>query len=160
MNNVLKNPLRRFPVLSWQVLTPLALVVIAAITALGLWMRPAPAPVTPIGGMPVSSAIETKWGIRITQLGLTGGGGLVDMRYVVLDPDKAQTMMSSLETLPLIVAADGTKTGLQKPMSHRGELEIGRTYYILFVNRKGAFTYNANATIKVGDLALENVPIR
>jgi hypothetical protein len=160
MSKALNTPTRRIPVLTWQVLTPLALVLIVATAAIGMWMRQAPAPIPAPGTMPVSPAIEEKWGVRITQLGLTAAGGLLDMRYVIIDPDKAQAMMGRLDTLPVIVAADGTKTSLQKPMSHKGELEIGRTYYILYVNKKGAIKYNETASIIIGDLHLDNVPIR
>ena len=55
-----------------------------------------------IVSIPTNPEIETMWGVRITQIGVTADGGLVDFRYQVLDPDKAGAMSEDLSSVPVL----------------------------------------------------------
>ena len=44
------------------------------------------------------------WGIRISQLTVTADGGLVDLRFFVLNLDKALAMPQDLKNAPVMIA--------------------------------------------------------
>jgi hypothetical protein len=111
--------------------------------------------------MPVSSEIEAAYGVRIAQVATTADGGLVDLRYTVIDPDKAALMTESIEGLPKIVAGNGTLLD-QRGAGHRHgqNLEAGTTYFLLYTNTKNALRPGDRVVVRVGDLSLNDVPVR
>jgi hypothetical protein len=142
-------------------LLPLGLLLIAAALAavMALGARP-PAPPAP-PDPPLSAAIEETWGIRIKQVALTADGGLIDLRYTVLDPQKALPLLERLETTPAIEALHGgARVALSRPMAHKHDYSAGRTYYILYRNRDKAIEAGSAVAIVVGDLRLAPVIVR
>ena len=124
------------------------------------FQRPA-APSDPQGGAPINSAIEAKWGVRFKMVAITADGGLIDMRYLVIDPEKAQAMMNSLDTLPAIVKSDGSVDfRLQRPMNHKNELQAGQSSYILYVNKANGLKRGDSVAIVVGDMRVEPVVVK
>ncbi len=110
------------------------------------------------GTMPVSEEIEEKFGVRFTFLAVTAGGGMVELRYRVVDEDKAANFGHFTETAPLLISeengdfVDVTIMGL-----HNHRVEPGRTYYILYRNTKNALKSGYPVTIAIGDLQLKHV---
>jgi hypothetical protein len=145
-------------------LTPwvIALVLLAVLAA-GLWMlasrgaRQAAENVP----MPVSAAIEDKYGVRISQVAVTADGGMVDLRYVLLDPNKAASFGDDEASTPVLVPQGGkvvvSKTAL---MPHKDTLHAGVTYFLLYHNAAGAIKPQTYVNIELGDLRLDNVPVR
>jgi hypothetical protein len=138
-------------------LLPVVLVVVGV--AAFLLARSWPATPAPIGNTtPISPAIEEQWGVRITQVGVTADGGLVDFRYIVLDPDKALAMLQDEKTLPTLVTEEsGAIVNSAALMAHKHELVAGRTYFLLYRNTKGAIKSGTPVTVKIGELRLEHV---
>ena len=145
-----------------------ALIVLALALATFLALRPPsatpvapvfrPAPLTP---MPSSSAIEDRFGIRFTQIGVTADGGMVDVRYQVLDPDKALPLPEQVDQQnpPVLVAdANGARLSATALMPTKHELITGRTYFILYQNTNGAIRHGGRVTIEVDGLRLEHAP--
>ncbi len=109
--------------------------------------------------VPTSSAIEDKWGIRISQIAVTADGGMVDFRFVILDPAKAFGMMSDTSTMP-ILATEDSKVYINSAamMPPRHSLTAGTTYFLLYRNTKGAIKPNTPVTVLFNDeLKLEHV---
>lgn len=50
------------------------------------------------------SATESRYGIQITQIGLTAAGGLVDFRFKVLDAAKARQLLGDPANAPVLIA--------------------------------------------------------
>src|SRR5262245_27158038 len=48
----------------------------------------------------LAAGLAQRSGVRITQVAVTGAGGLVDLRYLVVDPDRAAVVH---EATPVIV---------------------------------------------------------
>jgi hypothetical protein len=111
--------------------------------------------------MPVSAAIESQFGIRFTSVGITAGGGMIELRYQVLDSIKTQVVHDA-ETAPFVVRSDGRKfadPGMQGH-SHIGKAKAPGTYdYILLANSQNGLQPGDHVTIKVGTLELRNVPV-
>jgi hypothetical protein len=111
--------------------------------------------------MPVSAEIEARYGVRITMVAATAEGGLIDLRYTVIDPDKAALMTDSLESLPVIAAGNGTVL-TQRGAAHRHgqNLKAGVTYFLLYTNTQNAVRAGDELLVKVGELHLDHVPVR
>jgi len=104
------------------------------------------------------AAFEEETGIRVIRVALTGGGGLVDFRYQVIDPDKAEVVHLYPPNLV------DEKTGdvidaLFMGHSHRGNPKAGYTYPLLFVNRAGLVQPGGAVAVVIGDWRLEHVPV-
>jgi hypothetical protein len=118
-----------------------------------------PTGVAPV--MPTSAAIESTYGIRFTGVDVTAGGGMIQIRYQVLDSDKTEAIHGT-ELAPYVVDGHGNKyadpgmTG----HSHVGKTQAaGTTDYILLADAMGGVSAGSLVTIKVGDLELRNVPV-
>lgn len=109
------------------------------------------------GGMPISAEMENKFGVRFTDLRLAGRGGLVDLRYRVVDADKAKNFGHYTETSPLLIAEDGGKVEVTIMGLHNHRVEAGRIYYVLYRNTENVIKPGSLVTIRVGDLQLTNV---
>ena len=122
------------------------------------WQIFGPGPQLEPGAMPLSPEIEEKFGVRFTFVAVTAGGGMVELRYRVIDEGKAANFGHYTETAPMIIAEDTGKIVDVTIMGlHNHRVEPGRMYYVLYRNTEGAVESHRPVTIAVGDLALEHV---
>jgi hypothetical protein len=122
------------------------------------WQIFGPAPRLEPGTMPISPEIEEKFGVRFTFVAVTAGGGMVELRYRVLDEGKAANFGHYTETAPMIIAEDTGKIVDVTIMGlHNHRVEPGRMYYVLYRNTESAVVSHRPVTIAVGDLTLEHV---
>jgi hypothetical protein len=110
------------------------------------------------GSMPVNTEIEEKFGVRFAFLAVTADGGMVELRYRVVDEGKAANFGHYTETAPMLIAEDSGKVVDVTIMGlHNHRVEPGRTYYVLYRNTSNAIQSHRPVTIAVGDLKLEHV---
>ena len=160
------------PLRAWLLRLALPALVLVAITGWMVFRSSAPAPVT-LGAdgqvvMPASPEMELKYGVRFTQVAVIADGGMVDLRYQVLDPDKAMALMSmsmaeadSNATSPkLIVEQDGTRIENSEVMSMKQIPEANSVQFVLFANPRGVLKPGMLVTIVVGSLRLTHVPVQ
>jgi hypothetical protein len=115
------------------------------------WVRPA-----------VSSGnLANTSGVKITQLALTGEGGLIDLRYQVIDPNKAATLHDE-KTPPAIVDEQSgiVANELFMQHSHSGPFTFGETYYLVFDNPGNLVRRGARVTVLLGNAQVEHVLVR
>lgn len=101
-------------------------------------------------------------GVRVTLLGVTAQGGMIEFRYQVLDPDKAGLLLHDAAKRPVLVAEDtgATLAMLSRPHNHKADLKAGGTYYFLMANTRNAIRDGTPVTIVVDDVRLEHVVAR
>jgi hypothetical protein len=110
------------------------------------------------GTMPVSPEIEEKFGVRFSLLAVTADGGMIELRYRVIDEGKAANFGHYTETAPLLIAEDtGEMVDVTIMGLHNHRVEPGRQYYVLYRNTSGAIESGRPVTIALGDLKLEHV---
>ena len=100
-------------------------------------------------------------GVRITHVAVTGGGGLIDLRYQVFDPDKANALHDK-RTPPVLVEE---QTGLvvhQLLMdhAHHGEHKVGVKYYLVFNNPGNLVRRGSMVTVLLGNAEVQHVVVR
>ena len=151
------NPKSKTQNLKLSLLLPiLVLALVGGFLAARLW--PAAPPALDPAITPINSEIEARWGIRITQIGVTADGGMVDFRYIVLDPDKALAMLQDLKNLPTLTAEDsGMVVSSAALMAPKHNLTAGRTYFLLYRNTRGAIKPGGAVSVVFDDLRLEHV---
>ena len=94
-----------------------------------------------------------RYGIQITQIGVTAAGGLVDLRYKVLDPNKARDLLGDpAKGLSLIVADSGLKLMPSQHMMRSTRVQAGALSYLLFPNVRGAVQPGKPLSVAFGDL--------
>jgi hypothetical protein len=126
--------------------------------SVGADSSPAPATAgegsTPVAGTPAAAATESaqaetqylpmaqlaeQYGVQITRVAVTGGGGLVDFRFKVLDPEKARKLVGQLPTMPALVATGSDlKLETSHKMMHAIRLQKDAVSSALYPNVRGA----------------------
>jgi len=139
--------------------TILLLVVIGLVAFQQLDLSPAAKEVDTT--IPLSPEIEEKFGIRFTYLAVTANGGMVDLRYRVVDSEKAKNFGHDSETAPMLVAEKSGKTLETTIMGfHNHRVEPNHVYYVLYRNTGNAVRPGEKVTIAIGSLTLPHVLAR
>jgi hypothetical protein len=101
-------------------------------------------------------------GITVNLIGVTAGGGMIEFRYQVVDPDKASLVLHDDTKRPVLVAEDSgaTLAMVSRPHSHKAALQLGGTYFFLMANSANALRDGTKVTIIIGDVRLEHVVAR
>ena len=115
------------------------------------WVRPA-----------VSKAgLVDRSGVKITQLAVTGDGGLVDLRYQVIDPDKAATLHDANNPPAVVDEQTGVVVhDLFMGHSHSDPFAFGETYYLVFDNPGNLVRRGSYVTVLLGDAEVDHVLVR
>jgi hypothetical protein len=111
-------------------------------------------PVVPADDLP------DRAGIRLVRVSVSGAGGLVDLRYQVLDPGKAQAVHEAATPPVLIDEASGVVIkDLFMGHSHTGAYKPAVTYYLVFENPGNWVHSGSEVTVLLGDAQVEHVRV-
>jgi hypothetical protein len=118
-------------------------------------VKPAPGPAQ--GQVVSAGTLEKTYGIRIAHLAVTGGGGLVDLRFTVLDPAKARLLFPDHARPPRLVV-EGSGAELEAP--HHGamrnvRLQKDAASFLLYPNARGAVRTGSRVALVFGNVSVE-----
>ncbi|MCX6043678.1 MAG: hypothetical protein NT075_01090 [Chloroflexi bacterium] len=141
---------------------------IAGFFAYRLWIaqptapvQPMPQAVTQAAASPAISAktFEDRFGIRITLIAVTAGGGIVDFRYKIIDKKKAEFLLGDAHSMPSLMAERSGITLLppNHVMKHNTQLENGRSYFQFYANTQNAVKPGDFVAVVIGSLRLEPI---
>lgn len=140
--------------------TTLLLVVAAGATTFALWPEPK-ADVRAGTSLVTREGMAARYGIDVNLIGMTAAGGLIEFRYQVLDPDKADAMIHDATLLPVLVVEEtGQTLVIGTPHHHVNELALGGTYFFLLANAHNAVHAGSLVTLVMGDVRVEHVQVR
>ena len=140
----------------------------AGIGALALWLpqrsngEPSAVPPPKWQRPSVSaSGLAERSGVRLIRVAVTGGGGLLDLRYQVVDPSKAEAVHEA-QTPPAII---DERTGLVLNRllmghAHHGQLKPAVSYYLVFENTGNWVRRGSEVTVLLGDAQVEHVVVK
>jgi hypothetical protein len=100
--------------------------------------------------------LEEQYGLRITLIGVTAGGGLVDLRFKVVDAEKAKLLFKDHDNMPVLIP-EGSKVRLGLPGRHNTDFITGKVYYMLYGNANGVVQPGKPVSVAFGDLILEPI---
>jgi hypothetical protein len=124
--------------------------------------RPAAANVPASWLRPVVSraGLAERSGVKLTRLAVTGAGGLVDMRFQVLDPDKANALHDKATPPALVDEQTGLVVNqLLMGHSHHGAYKAGVSYYLVFENPGNWVHRGSKVTVLLGNAQVEHVAV-
>ena len=144
----------------------IVVVVAAMLLALaGSLSRPAwAAPMHGEGSPAPSSAIDAatlqeRYGVRIDKVAVTGGGGLVDVRFTVLDPGKARPILQDPASRPKLVVEDGglVLDGPVHGLMRNVRLQKDAACFLLYPNARGAVKSGTRVAVAFGNVKVASV---
>jgi len=108
-----------------------------------------------------ASGLAERSGVRLVRVAVTGGGGLLDLRYQVVDPNKALAVHEA-RTPPAII---DERTGLVLNRllmghAHQGQLKPAVSYYLVFENTGDWVHRGSQVTVLLGDAQVEHVVVK
>ena len=110
---------------------------VAALLIGGLFWVNRPAGNAAIAGSTAITAeqLQQDYGVRLDVVGLLASGGLLELRFQVIDADKATALFGPVEDMPML-AVEGTDRVLEssKGMKHSLTLLDGASYFLLYPN--------------------------
>lgn len=133
----------------------LPLLLVAGLTALSLTYF-----ADPLNAEPVSAdTLAEDYGIRVDLVAVTAAGGAVDVRFTVLDADKAGHLLHDDETLPvLIVNADNLVIRLRSVHRHNDPAVLDRaSYFMLYPNPGGHVQAGSEISVVVAGVRLDHL---
>ena len=153
----------------WPLIPATALVAVLLLSACG-------GTATAIPSVPVDQgASEDAWGILVTRVSLTGAGGWIDVRYRVIDVEKAlaslgpsaqgghedQFSFDHVAASPLLIDEDSGYALTEGSLHQSGRVrlqrlnpKLGIERYILFSNTGGLVHQGAEVSLMLGGLRL------
>ena len=106
------------------------------------------------------TSFQEQTGVRVVRVAVTGGGGLIDLRYQVLDPNKAVIVHDGRPPALVDEKTGAVIDGLFMGHAHSGEPRAGVTYPLLFVNAQGLIKRGGHASVRLGNSVLEHVAVQ
>ncbi len=112
---------------------------------------------------PVVSAagLADRLGIRLVYVATTGAGGLLDVRFQVLDPDKAAALHDA--ATPPVVIDDSTGVvadSLLMGHSHTAPFDAGVVYYLIFENPGNMVKRGGTVSVLLGNTEIDGVTVQ
>jgi hypothetical protein len=103
--------------------------------------------------------LEQQYGIRVTLVAVTAAGGLVDVRYRIIDPEKAAKLVDkeSGGLMPMVYVGNGEIMLMPDHHMRDQKLIADRMYFTLIPNTQNAVQRGTVVTIVFGDVALEPI---
>lgn len=136
--------------------------VLASLLVLASWMIASQIAGDSVQGRQVQAiaAFEEETGIRVLRIAMTAGGGVVDLQYQVVDPDKSLIVHDDENPPRLLDAASGLF--IAEPFHEHAarELHTAVTYHQLIMNGGGLLERGSKVTITVGNATLENIQVQ
>jgi hypothetical protein len=141
-------------------LTGAALVVVIVVASQA-GHAPSKAKARPLPTVVSSAGLLQRSGVRVVRVAATGGGGLLDLRFQVVDPDRAAAVHDA-DTPPAVVdeRTGGAITALLMGHAHTGRLKAGVTYYLVFENPGNFVRRGDRVSVVLGDARLEHVRVQ
>lgn len=101
--------------------------------------------------------LEEDYGIQVKLIGVTAAGGLVDVRFKILNPDRAAEFFSDAEKLPKLMTDEGTLLSVSQTDPHEYKLVENGMVFMLFPNQGGVIKPGTPVTIIFDDIHLESI---
>lgn len=110
------------------------------------------------------AAVSGDWGIEILAIRQSAAGYMLDMRYKVIDAEKAIPIFDRKVRPYLIDQASGAKFAVPNPpktgpLRTSDRPQAGRNYFIFFANPGRFIKPGSKVTVVIGDFRAENLTV-
>lgn len=109
---------------------------------------------------PRNGAMETAVGVKFIRATLAADGGLLDVRYIVLDSPRAQRWLANTNKPPRLVDRRNNRViDRAAPMRDAHDKRAGQTYYLIYQNTGNAIHRGDLITLTIAGVTLNDVPV-
>ncbi|MGB9377667.1 MAG: hypothetical protein WCB04_09165 [Mycobacteriales bacterium] len=155
---------RRLIAVAVAALVVLAVIVMVVRQQTGSGITPAAAADTLPGSLQrpsVSAAgLAQRSGVQITRVTLSGGGGLVDLRFRVVDAERATSLHAAATPTALVDESTGAVVKqLLMSHSHTDAFKAGHVYYLIYENPGNLVHHGSRVTVLLGNAQVEHVVV-
>jgi len=120
----------------------------------------------PVAGKAVDEqSVEERLGVHIRGVRLSAAGFMVDLRYRILDADKAAFFLDR-KIVPYLLDSAGARLGVasspkigQLRSTQRGGIRLDRDYSMLFGNPGRYLQQGSKITLVIGEHKIENISV-
>ncbi len=103
-----------------------------------------------------AQTLEEQYGIRMTLVAVTAAGGLVDIRYIVIDPEKAALLATEEDgIMPMVYVEQDDMMLMPDAHMRTQKLIAGRMYFSLIPNAQNVVKRGSSVIVVFNDIALE-----
>jgi hypothetical protein len=108
-----------------------------------------------------AEVLEKQYGAKIEMVGLLAAGGLIELRFHVIDKDKAIGLFGKVADMPML-AVEGTSKVLEsaKGMKHSMTLLNGGSYFIFYTNAANALHAGSMVSMVINGVRLEHIVVQ
>jgi hypothetical protein len=105
--------------------------------------------------------LEEQYGVRLGIVGLIAAGGLVEMKFQVLDADKATALFGPVEEMPKLAIEDSTRVlSSAKGMKHHMQLLDGASYFLLYTNVANAVSDGTQVAFVINGVRVPHLRVQ
>lgn len=149
----------------WPVTDPFFFVTILVLGGLAIWIaasqwgsvfRPRP---QSAGAVPQTVFTE-ETGVHITLVALTAGGGIIDIRYQVVDPEKSVIVHDDELPPTILHVKTGTPLLFTRHEHSDFDMHTGVVYSHQIINSGSLVKRGNRVAIRIGSSVLEDVPVQ
>jgi hypothetical protein len=131
-----------------------------AVAVLALAALTGGAKATPRDATVSAEALEARYGLRVTRVAVVGGGGLVDLRFRVMDGDKARALLLDHHSPRLLVLPGGPELVAPAHGARSVPIRDGASCFVLFPNTGNAVKPGSRVSVAFGAVLAEPVAAR
>ncbi len=108
-----------------------------------------------------AKGLEQATGVRIVQVAVSGDGGLLDLRFQVVDPNLAAAIHDQSNPPAIVDETTGlVANSLLMGHSHSSPFNAGVTYYLIFENPGNLISRGGTVSVLLGDAQVEHVQVQ
>lgn len=110
--------------------------------------------------VPKDARVEAASGVQITRVSMAADGGLLDVRYTVLEPTKARKWAADTKKPPVVRNQRNQRLfDRVAAMRDSHELRSGQTYYVIYLNSAGGVKRGDKIDLTIAGTTLTGVTV-
>jgi hypothetical protein len=142
----------------WLTIAVLSLLAVTPVVTGAVMAQGSPANHRP--QMPKNPDLEAKVGVQVVRATLAGDGGLLDLRYVVLDAPSAQYWFANTSKPPKLFDTRNSATiSNVAPMRDAHQQRPGQTYFLIYQNAGNTIHRGDRINLSVAGVTLRGIPV-
>ena len=136
-------------------------IILLVLVAAGLYfynLRTSQASV-PVTTVVSQRALEDQYGLRVNLVAVTAAGGMVDVRFQIVNGEKAKALLQDKKNFPALYIRDAniTLNASEDAKAQEIKFEDGNDIFLLYSNAGNSVKSGSSVSVMFGDIALEPI---
>jgi hypothetical protein len=102
--------------------------------------------------------LEANYGLKVQLVGVTAAGGLVDVRFKIVDAEKAKALLDDQGNYPSLLVGDDVVLQVSPDAAEQDiQFENDKSIFVIYSNAQGVVKPGEPVVIQFGDLQIEAI---